>query len=159
MDRIDRELMRACIQVARSARRNGNHPFGALLVDSTGRILLEAENTVTVSRDCTAHAELNLVREASAQYESDFMPGCTIYCSTEPCPMCAGAIYWSAIGRVVYGLGSLGLYGITAKDTVEALPIPCREIFGRGRRAIEVVGPLLEEEARLVHEGFWEGAS
>jgi tRNA(Arg) A34 adenosine deaminase TadA len=148
--------MRAAIAVARRARENGNHPFGAVLADARGRILIEAENSVVTEGDCTGHAETNLMRQASQEYDHDFLATCTVYTSTEPCPMCAGAIFWGNVRRVVYGLSQQGLYEMAAADRQEVLRLPCRELLARGQKPVEVVGPILEEEARRVHEGFWQ---
>jgi tRNA(Arg) A34 adenosine deaminase TadA len=148
--------LEAAIHKAVNAREHGNHPFGAVLGDASGKILIHAENTVVTSRDITAHAELNLVREATAQFDPDFLATCTLYSSTEPCPMCAGAIFWSNIRRVVYGLSEEGLYELTGDDTDEVLLLSCREVFAQGKKTIEVVGPLLEEQAREPHLGFWD---
>ena len=155
MDEQDLRLLRVSFEIAGNARKRGNHPFGALLVDEKGQIVLEAENTVITARDCTCHAEMNLMRMASSKYTRDFLANCTIYTSTEPCPMCAGAIFWANVRRVVYGLSEEGLYEIVGGESEEALYLPCREVFGRGKKPIEVVGPLLEDEAREVHRGFW----
>jgi tRNA(Arg) A34 adenosine deaminase TadA len=155
MDENDLRFIRAAIDVARKARDRGDHPFGALLVDGQGRILMEAGNTVVTELDCTGHAETNLMRQASRRYDSDFLATCTLYTSTEPCPMCAGAIYWGNVRRVVYGLSQVGLYRMTGEEDQEVLHLPCRELFGKGRKPIEVIGPVLEEEARAVHAGFW----
>ena len=155
MDENDFRFIRAAMDVARKARDGGNHPFGAVLVDEQGRILMEAENTVVTERDCTGHAETNLMRGASRKYDRDFLAKCTIYTSTEPCPMCAAAIFWGNVRRVVYGLSEKGLYEMIDKDDEEVLYLPCRELFGKGRKQIEVIGPVLEEEAREVHAGFW----
>jgi tRNA(Arg) A34 adenosine deaminase TadA len=151
----DQRFIRAAIELAQRARDQGNHPFGALLVDGEGNILLEAENTVLTARDCTGHAETNLMREASGKYDPDFLAQCTLYTSTEPCPMCAGAIFWGNVRRVVFGLSEKGLYEIVGGNTEEVLYLPCREIFDRGKKDIEVIGPILEGEARAVHRGFW----
>jgi len=148
--------LQAAYAVAKNARGNGNHPFGAVLVDQNGEILLRAENTVVTSRDITAHAEVNLIRQATVKYDREFLKNCTIYASTEPCPMCAGAIFWSNIRKVVFGLSEENLYKIIGEDSDEELLLPCREIFAKGKKAIEVVGPLLEDEAREVHLGFWD---
>jgi len=153
----DLRFIRAANEIARRARGKGNHPFGALLVDDHGRIAVEAENTVVTSRDCTGHAETNLVRKASAIYDSAFLAKCTIYTSTEPCPMCAAAIFWANVGRLVYGLGQAGLYEMIGGDSEEVLRLSCRELLEKGRKSIEVIGPLLEEECRKVHLGFWPG--
>lgn len=149
------KYIQASIDAAWQARENGNHPFGAILVNQEGEIILTAENTVTNDNDITAHAELNLIRQASKKYDPAFLATCTLYTSTEPCPMCAGAIFWGNVRRVVYGLSEAGLYEITGEDFEEVLHIPCREIFEKGHKDIEVIGPILEEEARKVHEGFW----
>src|SRR5689334_19449343 len=106
----DEELLREAIAVARNARSNGNHPFGALLADRDGQILLRAENTVVTGSDATGHAETNLVRLASAAYPADQLGELILYSSTEPCAMCAGAIFWSGIGSVVYALPETALY-------------------------------------------------
>lgn len=157
----DRELLflARAIELAAAAREHGNHPFGSLLVDADGNVLLEAENTVVTGRDCTAHAELNLVRAAVAELEPERLAACTMYTSTEPCAMCAGAIFWSGIGRVVFALSSATLGGIVQDPTgAWTLAMSCRDVFARGGRAVDVLGPLIEDEARVVHDGFWVGA-
>jgi tRNA(Arg) A34 adenosine deaminase TadA len=156
MPEYDLICLEAAIETALSAREHGNHPFGAVLADQYGKILLRAENAVVSSRDITAHAELNLVREATSTFDPEFLAACTLYSSTEPCPMCAGAIFWSNIRRLVYGLSEEGLYELTGGDTDEVLLLSCRDVFTQGKKSIEVVGPLLEEKAREPHLGFWD---
>jgi tRNA(Arg) A34 adenosine deaminase TadA len=151
----DEQLIRAAIEIARSARKKGNHPFGALLVDREGRLLLEAENTVETEHDCTGHAETNLIRKAWQKYDREFLASCSLYTSTEPCAMCAGAIFWGNVGRVVFGLSETRLYEVVGDKQEGVLMLPCREVFARGKRSIEVIGPMLEEEAIKVHQGFW----
>jgi len=80
----DERHLLAAIELARRARENGNHPFGALLVDDAGDVVLEAENTVVTARDPTGHAELNLIRRAGERFDPDFLQRCTMYASTEP---------------------------------------------------------------------------
>lgn len=156
MDARDLDLLRRAIAVARRSRERGNHPFGAILADSQGHILLEAENSVVTEGDCTGHAETNLMRLASRQFKREVLQSCTLYTSTEPCAMCAGAIYWGGVGRVVYGLSEAELLQLTgANPENPTLALPCREVFARGQRPIVISGPLLEDEARAVHEGFW----
>ena len=148
-------LLRA-IELARVSREQGNHPFGSLLVDASGDVVLEAENTVVTRRDATGHAELNLVRAASMQFDVEMLRTSTLYTSTEPCAMCSSAIYWSGIGRVVYALGSEQLIGIVNDVSGDStLALSCREVFARGGRSTDVSGPHLTEEAAAVHEGFW----
>ena len=149
----ERHLLRT-IELAASARTAGNHPFGSLIVDASEERVVEAENTVVTGHDVTGHAELNVVRAASLELGEAGLEGATLYTSTEPCPMCAGAIYWSGIARVVYALGSDTLAAIV-EDPTEDLRLPCREVFARGGRPVEVSGPHLVEQASVVHAGFW----
>jgi tRNA(Arg) A34 adenosine deaminase TadA len=156
MNHSENENLHLAIAVAWHAREHGNHPFGAVLVDEHNRVLLQAENTVLTSRDSTGHAETNLVRVATQQYPPEQLAHYTLYASTEPCVMCAGAIHWSQIGRVVYALSEVDLYAIIGPSTGHLL-LPCREVFAHTQRPIEVLGPALEldKEARAVHENFW----
>ncbi|SOB86291.1 nucleoside deaminase [Streptomyces sp. 1331.2] len=146
----------AAIDLSGLARAHGNHPFGALLTDRAGNVLLTAENTVLVDRDVTAHAELNLVRQASRTLDPAQLTEATLYSSTEPCAMCAGAIYWSGIRRVVYALSAPQLNVIAGADPDEpVLDLPCRKVFAAGGNTVEVSGPDLFEEAAAVHAGYW----
>jgi tRNA(Arg) A34 adenosine deaminase TadA len=151
----DRYLL-AAIELAQRARDNGNHPFGALLVDGAGNVVVESENSVLTGRDCTGHAETNVMRAASGRFDSEFLQGCTLYTSTEPCAMCAGAIFWGNVRRVVFALSEEDLRGIAGHNPQNVtLALPCREVFARGDHEVEVSGPHLQEQARRVHEGFW----
>lgn len=148
-------LLRA-IDVARQSRASGNHPFGAILVSRLGAVLMEAGNAHGDAGDRTGHAERVLMTLASRAYSQEFMAGCTMYASAEPCAMCAGAAYWAGVGRVVYGLSERDLGRVIGPHPENlTMDLPCRTVLGAGQRAIEVVGPLLEEESRAVHEGFW----
>ena len=149
-------LLRQAIAVARQSREHGNHPFGGLLADPDGQVLLSAENTVVTGSDATGHAETNLVRLASARYSTSELRGLTLYTSTEPCAMCSGAIYWSGIGTVVYALAESELYEMTGSDDNNpTLVLPCRTVFAAGQRPTAVEGPFPIDEARDVHAGFW----
>ncbi len=156
MNDIEIQHLKTAISVAWSARKNGNHPFGAVLVDENNRVVLQAENTVMTGRDATGHAETNLVRLATQHFSPEQLEHFTLYSSTEPCAMCAGAIYWSQIGQVVYALSEVDLYDITGPSP-DNLVLPCREVFAHSKRQVEVFGPIgeLQLEARAVHEGFW----
>ena len=156
MNSIDIELIHMAVQQARDARKAGNHPFGAVLADRQGHALLQAGNSVSTDNDCTAHAETNLVRLASKTYDTGFLSTCTLYSSAEPCAMCSGAIYWSGIGRVVFALSETALKKITGSDPENpTLDLPCREVFARGQRTVEVEGPVDIPGASEIHDGFW----
>lgn len=150
MSEIHEQLIRQTIDLSKSAVEAGNHPFGALLAKDGG-IVLTAENTVNTGQDVTNHAEMNLVRLAVKRYPADFLKDCVLYTSTEPCAMCAGAIYWAGIGSVVYACSEERLY----EQSGGGLLVPCRTVFSNGARPVEVVGPILEDEAVTVHQKFW----
>lgn len=77
-------------------------PFGAVIVKD-GKVIASASNTVLLSHDPTAHAEINVIRKASAILHTHDLSGCTLYTSCYPCPMCLGAIIWANIHKVYYG--------------------------------------------------------
>lgn len=146
----EERYMRQAIALAKEAMANGDHPFGALLVKE-GVVVLTAVNTVHTHHDITRHAELNLVSQAAQQFSPEFLAGCTLVTSTEPCAMCAGAIYWSGISRVLFGCSAAALGAIAGDDFL----IPCTEIFARGSRPVTVIGPVLEEAGTAVHQQYW----
>jgi tRNA(Arg) A34 adenosine deaminase TadA len=153
----DQRLLRLAIAVAVRSRGRGNHPFGAVLADAEGEVLLEAENTVVSTGDVTGHAETNLIRTASSTLPLEVLARATVYSSTEPCAMCAGAIYWSGVERVVYAMAETDLLALTGDHPGNpTLDLGCRLVLGSGQRLVEVVGPALAQEAIAVHEGFWD---
>jgi tRNA(Arg) A34 adenosine deaminase TadA len=154
MTEADLKHLRRAIVLARRAREHGNGPFGAVLVDEDGAVLLEAENTRVTDRDCTAHAEANLLREATRRYGSETLVRCTLYASTEPCAMCAGAIFWSGLGRVAFALSNPRFYAL-AGDPPNQLRMRCADVLASGRRHVEVVGPAIEDEAQSVFDGYF----
>jgi tRNA(Arg) A34 adenosine deaminase TadA len=154
MPPLDHEkFLRRALEVAQRARTHGNHPFGAILVGGAG----EAENGYMPDHDMTGHAERLLATAASKQFDPKFLATCTLYTSAEPCCMCAGAAYWAGIGRVVYGLSERRLKTITGNHAENpTLDLPCRTVFAAGQRPVEVIGPLLEDEAAAIHAGVWD---
>ena len=144
-------FLREAIALSKSALDHGGEPFGAVLVKD-GEILLRAENSVFSGHDMTNHAELNLVKLAAQHYDPAFLADCTLYTSTEPCAMCAGAIFWSGIGRMVFACSETRLGEIAGIG----LNVPSRAVLETGARKVAVIGPTdLEEEAAAVHLGFW----
>jgi len=153
-DTIEEEFVRQAIGLARQARLAGNHPFGALL-HLDGAVVLTATNTVNTDRDPTAHAETNLVAAAIRRLDRDQLGRATLFTSCEPCAMCAGKIYWAGLRSVVYALPSEELAALAGRDFL----VPCRELFARAVDTVQVIGPLLVDEARDVHRGFWPSAA
>jgi tRNA(Arg) A34 adenosine deaminase TadA len=153
---LDAHFLRRSFEVARRAITHGNHPFGAILVDQSRNVLIETENGYMPAHDGTAHAERLLATQACTTLGPDILRTATLYSSAEPCAMCAGAIYWAGIGRLVYGLSEHRLRAVTGNHSENpTLDLPCREVFTRGQRATEVLGPMLEDEAEALHAGVW----
>ncbi|MGJ4900699.1 nucleoside deaminase [Bradyrhizobium sp. HKCCYLS2058] len=153
----DAHFLRHSFAIARRATSNGNHPFGAVLIAADGRVLIEAENGYMPAHDASAHAERLAATQACISIAPEIRAAATLYSSAEPCAMCAGAIYWAGIGRVVYGLSERRLRDLTGNHPENpTLDLPCRDVFASGQRATEVVGPLLEDEAATLHEGAWD---
>ena len=148
-----RHLRRAC-QVAQAAAARGHHPFGALLVAADGEtVLLEQGNVDTVN-----HAESVLARRAAQSFEAAMLWDCTLVTTVEPCAMCAGTQYWAHIGHLVYGLAERRLLQLTGHhEQNPTLDLPCREVFARGQKAMQVSGPVPEVEAEIaaLHRDFW----
>jgi tRNA(Arg) A34 adenosine deaminase TadA len=154
---VDIEHLRTAMGVAEQSRSHGAHPFGAIVVDVTGRVVASfGNNALPPDGDPTQHAEMRAVAAAWRTLGADGMIGSTLFTSAEPCVMCSGAAYWTGVDRVVYALSEQRLLELTgAHPENPTFSLPCREVLVRGQRAISVVGPLLEEEAAIAHRGFW----
>ena len=143
-------FLRQAIDLSRQARAAGNHPFGALLVVDDA-VVLTAQNTVHTDRDPTAHAETNLVSEAIRRLTPEQVRRSVLYTSCEPCAMCTGKIYWAGIRSIAYALSSEELATLAGGNFL----IPCAELFARAADTVHITGPLLLDEAREVHLGYW----
>jgi len=153
----DLTFLRQAISLAAAARAHGAHPFGSLIVDENGQVLVTARNNAVPPKgDPTQHAERLACSLVGRQFTPAQLARCTLYTSTEPCAMCAGAIYWTGIRRVIYALSEKGLYALTGShEENPTLRLPCREVFARGQTPTTVLGPFIEEEAAQVHQNFW----
>ncbi|WP_259754963.1 nucleoside deaminase [Pseudomonas sp. GCEP-101] len=158
LSELDLDLLRQSIRLSEESRERGRHPFAALVADAEGRVVARAgNNSMPPEGDPTQHAELVAAAQAARLLSPKELANCTLYTSAEPCCMCAGAIYWTGIGRVVYALSEHALLGLTgAHPENPTFSLPCRDVFARGQRAVVVHGPLLEDEAATAHAGFWE---
>jgi len=99
----DEQYMRLAIKKAREGIAKGQTPFGACIVTMNGRVVACEHNVVWATKDITAHGEVNTIRAACRALASIDLSGCTIYSTTEPCPMCFSAIHWARICRLVFG--------------------------------------------------------
>lgn len=146
------------VELSKMARENGNTPFGALLVDKDGNIVVEHENIEITESVCIGHAETMVMVESSKQFSKEFLWDCTLYSTAEPCAMCSGAIYWGNVGRVVYGITEKRLLELTGDhEQNPTFDLPCRDVFSKGQKDITVIGPFpeIEEAVVEVHRGFW----
>ena len=148
--------LRSANAIAQRALDAGHHPFGALLVAPDHEtVLIEQGNVDTVN-----HAEAVLARDAAKRFSPEFLWHCTLYTTVEPCCMCAGTQYWAHIGRLVYGMEERQLLALTGNHAENpTLDLPCREVFARGQKAIQVWGPVAQVEGEIarLHGSFWRG--
>jgi tRNA(Arg) A34 adenosine deaminase TadA len=152
----DATYLREAIRLSRTARERGNRPFGAIVVSDTGEVLAEAWNNTAETGDCTGHAETTAVRLVSPRASREVLARATLYSSGEPCVMCAGAIFWANIGRVVYGIDAVRLRVFRGErpDQRDA-ELSCRDVFAASPHPIECLGPALIDESSEPHVGAW----
>lgn len=143
----DEVFLRRAIELAHEGRRRGSDPYGAVLVKD-GQMVLETFDRCVESSDPTFHAELSLISNYCRQHHLFELPGYALYASTEPCPMCAGAIHWSRISRVVFSVSQAMLQERSGGSP----KLSCDTILNTQR--VEIIGPLLVEEGLKVFEGY-----
>lgn len=147
--------LRRANEVARRAIGLGRHPFGAILVAPDGETVLAEQGNV----DTVNHAESVLARTAATNFTPEYLWQCTLVTTVEPCAMCAGTQYWANIGTLVYGMTEARLLQLTGNHGENpTMDLPCRQVFERGQKAINVIGPVAEVEADIaaLHLDFWK---
>ncbi|MBF0619454.1 MAG: nucleoside deaminase [Candidatus Omnitrophica bacterium] len=140
--------MRLAVQKAREGIQNGQTPFGACIVSSDAKVLACAHNVVWLTTDITAHGEVNTIREACRNAGAIDLSGCTIYSTTEPCPMCFAAIHWAKIKRIVYGASIADAQAAGFNE----LAISNRVMKDEGGSPVEIDGGCLREECRALFQ-------
>jgi tRNA(Arg) A34 adenosine deaminase TadA len=153
LDPRDEQHLRRAIELSRSARADGNQPFGSVLVKSSGEVLAEGVNTEITDDDITAHPELKLAGWAAANLSESDATTATMYTSCEACAMCSGAIVTSGLGRVVYALSAPQLYELKGWPTQKVMR--GITVLAEAGHHIPVNGPFLYDEAAAPHLGFW----
>ncbi|RZL38213.1 MAG: nucleoside deaminase [Rubrivivax sp.] len=152
----DALYLRRAIELSAQAGERGNRPFGAVIVAGSGAVLGEARNDNAETGDCTGHAEVNALRAAARENPRGAFAGATMYASGEPCVMCAGAIFWSGIRRVVFGIDAVSLRTFRVLQAgADDLEMSCRDVFKTSSQPFEVLGPALADEAIAPHNAFW----
>ena len=160
MNDTDRRLLLRTAEIAHEAMEKGNHPFGALLADKDGRILMEQGNAFTEGGSAY-HAETLLLLRAAKEYSPGFLRTCTLYSNFEPCCMCTGALYWTNVGRLVFGATEKDLLSFTGDDEENpTFSLSSRDVVAHGQKDIAIEGPVEDKEllSVLVHDhiGFWK---
>lgn len=157
LNETDGRYLRQAIAWSGVARERGNRPFGAVVVADNGQVLAEAWCNTGETGDCTGHAETNAVRQLSPKVDRATLARATLYSSAEPCVMCAGAIFWSGIGRVVFGIDAVRLRVFRGERAEQRdAELSCRDVFRASPHSIECIGPALIDEASEPHRGFWK---
>lgn len=157
VDDTDGTYLRQAIAWSRTARARGNRPFGAVVIGADGELLAEAYCNTSETGDCTGHAETNAVRQLGPLVGREALAQATLYSSAEPCVMCAGAIFWSGIGRVVFGIDAVRLRVFRGERAEQRdAELSCRDVFAASPHPIECIGPAMIEEASAPHVGFWK---
>lgn len=153
-EQIVRHLRRVAA-VGERAASFGHHPFGAILVGPDHEtVLIEQGNVDTVN-----HAEAVLARIAAMNFSSDYLWGCTLYTSVEPCCMCAGTAYWANIGRVVFGMTEERLLEATGNHAENpTMSVSSRYVFDHCQKRVELIGPVadVEDDVMRVQRAFWQ---
>lgn len=102
MENIDERFMKLALEEAKEACKKGEVPIGAIIVGG-GSVIARGHNLTETLHDPTAHAEMQAITSAANAIGGKYLKGCTLYVTVEPCPMCAAALYWAQIDRIVYG--------------------------------------------------------
>lgn len=147
----DEEYIREALDLARDAVSDGNTPFGSLLVVDDA-VVKRSKNTTRTDDDITAHPELKLARWAARELDADERRTCTMYTSTEPCEMCATAVHYAGLNRVVFSVSGPSLADLRRKANSG---VSCEEIIERKGGSTAVDGPILETEGLDVHQEFY----
>jgi guanine deaminase len=143
----DEDYMRMAIAKTREGIAAGQSPFGSIIV-SGGRVIACTHNTVWQTTDPTAHAEVNCIRAAAKSLNTIDLKGCTLYSTTEPCPMCLAAIHWAKIDRVVFG----ATIGDAASSGFAELHIAAKDMARQGRSHLKVEDGLLAKECAALFD-------
>lgn len=140
--RIDEQMMRLALKEAERAYEEGEVPVGAVVV-CEGRVIARAHNQTERLGDVTAHAEMLAITSAANLLGGKYLTNCTLYVSVEPCVMCAGALGWAQVGRVVYG----------ATDEKRGYHLFAPQAM---HVRTEVVAGVLEEECAELMKSFFQ---
>jgi tRNA(Arg) A34 adenosine deaminase TadA len=145
----DRQFMQLAIDKAREGVAKGGSPFGACIVRG-GQVVACCHNVVLQTTDSTAHAEITSLRAACKTLATIDLAGCTIFSTTEPCPMCFAAIHWANVDKIVFGAA--------IEDAMSAgfreLTISNEQMKSLGGSKLQIVRGFMAEECRTLFREF-----
>ncbi|NNF59217.1 MAG: nucleoside deaminase [Rhodothermaceae bacterium] len=141
--------MRLAIEKAIAGVKAGGSPFGACIVRD-GEVVACVHNVVWQTTDITAHAEVHGIREACRALATIDLSGCTVYTTTEPCPMCFSAIHWAHCDRIVYGTSIADAQAAGFRE----LTISNETMKELGGSTVEIEGAFLREECLAAFDAF-----
>ncbi len=137
----DEKFMKLAIGKAREGVEEKEAPFGACIVKN-GEVIVVAHNIVYSNCDSTAHAEINAIQKACRKLRTIDLSGCTIYSTTEPCPMCFSAIHWAKFKRIVFGTRIRDAKRIGFSE----IPLTNRRLKQESRVPVRIKGNVLRKE-------------
>ncbi|MBX3432440.1 MAG: nucleoside deaminase [Pirellulales bacterium] len=137
------ELMRVAIETCRQGLAKGQSPFGCAIAQGD-RIIARNHNTVVLTTDITAHAEVNAIRAANREISEIFLEGAIVATTCEPCPMCMAALHWARVDTVYYG----ATIGDAESAGFNELQLPAAELLSRGGSKLKLIDNTLRDECR-----------
>ena len=144
-----------CLDIQNDATaRHGKRLFAAVLLGPDNTSILLSHFSISHYQ----HAESELARLAAVHYAQDLLGKCTLVSTWEPCAMCTGTIYWVGIGRILYAASEENLSRLTGASNEEnmTMSMPCRMVIGAGQKDIEVIGPVVGWEEKVLRDsGVW----
>ncbi|GAA0181707.1 nucleoside deaminase [Clostridium sediminicola] len=146
--KTDECYFKKAIEVSREALDTGNDGFGCILVSPEGEIIMKQRNAVADENNPTAHDVNTMLREAVKKYSPEYLWGCTVYATMEPCCMCTGAAFWANVGNIKYAVSEREL----GKLLPGGLDIPSRQVIESSGKEIKISGPFesVHDEAIVV---------
>lgn len=146
------ELMQLAIETCREGIAHGQSPFGCAIAIGD-RVVAQAHNSVVLTTDITAHAEVNAIRVGCKTIDDIFLTGAIVATTCEPCPMCMAALHWARVGTVYYGAT------IADADTAgfNELQLPAADLLRIGGSHVKLIGGLLIDECRELFD-LWKAS-
>lgn len=137
------ELMQLAIEACQRGIESGQSPFGCAIAMGD-RVVAATHNTVVLSTDITAHAEVNAIRDACRTVDDIFLTKAMVATTCEPCPMCMSALHWARVGTVFYGAS----IDDAATAGFNELKLPAAELLRIGGSQVQLIGDCLAQECR-----------